>query len=134
MKSKGQIPFRFFILSLKSYSVSSCLPIWQFWQKRSFKKMLYEKDLQLNLLGFQILLSLVYLLSLNFINRDSLFTGRKLLRNIMHLYGILKFFTWQQKGCAMCQWCLTYFMSLVSFYTSWKHQKNRGFMMFSKGI
>ena len=29
---------------------------------------------------------------------------------------------------------LTYFMSLVSFYALWKHQKIYGFLMFSEGI
>ena len=29
---------------------------------------------------------------------------------------------------------LTYFMQLVSFYTPWKHQKTRGFLMFAGGV
>ena len=29
---------------------------------------------------------------------------------------------------------LTYFMPLISFYTPWKHQKTRVFLMFSEGI
>ena len=29
---------------------------------------------------------------------------------------------------------LTYFMQLVSFYNPWKHQKTRGFLMFTGGV
>ena len=29
---------------------------------------------------------------------------------------------------------LTHFMRLVSFYTPWKHQKTKGFLMFSGGL
>ena len=29
---------------------------------------------------------------------------------------------------------LSHFMQLISFDTAWKHQKSRGFMMFSRGI
>ena len=37
---------------------------------------------------------------------------------------------WMQ---CMCN-ALTHFMPLISFYTPWKHQKNKGFQMFSGGI
>ena len=30
--------------------------------------------------------------------------------------------------------CVTHFIPLVSFYTPWKHQKTRGFLMFSGGL
>ena len=30
--------------------------------------------------------------------------------------------------------CLTHFMPVVSFYTSWKHQKTRGFLMLPGGL
>ena len=32
------------------------------------------------------------------------------------------------------KYLLTYFQPMFYFYTHWKHQKTRGFLMFSEGI
>ena len=39
--------------------------------------------------------------------------------------------TWTANRNWKIKLILTHFMSLVSFYTPWKHQKTRGFLMFS---
>ena len=55
--------------------------------------------------------------------------------HILHIYGSPAVNIWNQSIFVSEYWkALTNFMSLVSFYTPWKHQKTEGFLMFSGGI
>ena len=46
----------------------------------------------------------------------------------------MMFKVWNKNTRLTCKMSLTHFMPLVFFYTSWKHQKNIGFLMFLGGI